>query len=281
MMKEKYLTIGEVAKYTNISIQTLRYYDQIDLFKPSYIDPKTNYRFYKDSQLYHLDLIKSLKHLGTSLEEIKRVQQQSPEQLLNFLEKQELIIAERVQKLKEVHQTLVKTKRQMNEQLSIQTFNEVYTKEEAEERILVIETTDLTPEYIPNSYYTSLKTAVENEGSIVPNRYGCIYRFKDYKNILDIQYDYVFTPLMTDRYIQLLSDNMDVQTKKSGMYICIAFIFDPKTYFERYQQLRDYVLKQNLTVHPEVYEIFMPKNYSPLKEDEFIVELKLRLAENL
>ena len=66
-MQEGYLTIGEVAKLTNVSIQTLRYYDQIDLFKPSYIDQNTNYRFYKDAQLYHLDLIKSLKHLVTSL----------------------------------------------------------------------------------------------------------------------------------------------------------------------------------------------------------------------
>ncbi len=279
-MRENYLTIGEVAKVANISIQTLRYYDQIDLFKPAYTDPQTSYRFYKDSQLYHLDLIKSLKHLGTSLEEIKRVQQQSPQHLLRFLEKQELLIEERVKKLKEVHQTLLKTKRQMHEQLAILTFNEVYFKEEEEERILMVETDNLTPEYIPNSYYTSLKTTVENEGSVIPNRYGCIFPFKQYTDILDIRYDYVFTPLMTDRYIQLLSENMDVQTKKAGTYVCIAFIFETNTYFERYEQLRHYILTHELNVYPDVYEIFMPTNYSPLKEDEFIVELKLRLREN-
>ena len=280
-MEERYLTIGEVAKLTNVSIQTLRYYDQIDLFKPSYTDPHTNYRFYKDAQLYHLDLIKSLKHLSISLEEIKNVQQQSPEQLLLFLEKQEQVIVERVNKLKEVHQTLLKTKRQMNEQLSIPTYNEIYQKKEEEERILMVQTENLTPEYIPNSYYTTLKMTVENEGSVIPSRYGCIYPFKHYEHILDIQYDYIFTPLMTDRYIQLHSDNLDVQVKKAGTYICIAFIFDPNTYFERYKQLRDYVISHALNVYPEVYEIFMPRNYSPFKEDEFIVELKLRLHENV
>lgn len=278
-MEEKLLTIGEVAKVANVSIQTLRYYDQIDLFKPAYIDTQTNYRFYKDSQLYHLDLIKSLKHLGSSLDEIKHVQQQSPEQLLQFLEKQELIIEDRVNKLKEVHQTLLKTKRQMNEQLAISTFNEVFFKNEVEERILMVETDNLTPVYIPNSYYTTLKITVENEGSIVPSRYGCIYSFKPYKDIYDIQYDYVFTPLMTDRYIQLHSKNMEVQTKKAGTYICIAFIFDENTYFARYEQLRQYILTHALDVYPDVYEIFMPTNYSPLKEDEFIVELKLRIRE--
>ncbi len=279
-MQKNYLTIGEVAKVANLSIQTLRYYDQIDLFKPAYTDSQTNYRFYKDSQLYHLDLIKSLKHLGTTLEEIKRVQQQSPEQLLQFLEKQELIIEERVKKLKEVHQTLLKTKRQMHEQLAISTLNEVYFKEEEEERILMVETDNLTPVYIPNSYYSTLKITVENEGSIVPSRYGCIYPFKQYKDILDICYDYVFTPLMTDRYIQLTSENLDVQTKKAGTYICIAFMFEPNAYFERYEQLRHYILTQKIDVYPDVYEIFMPTNYSPLKEDEYIVELKLRLRKH-
>ena len=65
------------------------------------------------------------------------MQQQSPEQLLQFLEKQELIIEERVKKLKEVQQTLLKTKRQMHEQLAISIFNEVFFKEEVEERILM------------------------------------------------------------------------------------------------------------------------------------------------
>ena len=132
-MKENYLSIGEVAKLANISIQTLRYYDQIDLFKPIYTDEKTNYRYYKDSQLYHLDLIKSLKHLGTSLEEIKLAQQKTPEELLQFLEKQEQIIEERVNKLKEVQQKLLKTKKQLAEQLAIPKYNEVFEQYEEEE----------------------------------------------------------------------------------------------------------------------------------------------------
>ncbi|UZM98234.1 MerR family DNA-binding transcriptional regulator [Lysinibacillus sp. MHQ-1] len=51
-MKEHYYTIGEVAKLSNLSVQTLRYYDQIDLFKPAYTDTYTNYRYYKDSQVF-------------------------------------------------------------------------------------------------------------------------------------------------------------------------------------------------------------------------------------
>lgn len=275
-MKEPYLSIGEVAKLANISIQTLRYYDQIDLFKPAYTDPVTNYRYYKDGQLYHLDLIKSLKYIGTSLDEIKNIKQQSSDKLLLFLQKQEQIIEERVNKLKEVQQFLMKTKKQLVEQLAIPTFNEVFIRNEEEERILKIATQNLTPEYIPNAYYSSLKAIIENEGGNIASRYGCIFPLKEYKSIHEIHYHSVFTPLITDRYIHNISDEMEVSIKHTGDYLCIAFIFNPENYFTHYIQLKSYIKAHNLSVHNEVYEIFMPTNYSSA-EDEFVVELKVRL----
>jgi len=39
-------TIGTFSKLTDISVKTLRYYHEIDLISPSYIDPETNYRYY-------------------------------------------------------------------------------------------------------------------------------------------------------------------------------------------------------------------------------------------
>lgn len=83
-MTEHYYTIGEVAKLANLSVQTLRYYDQIDLFKPAYTDSASNYRYYKDSQIFYLDIIKSLKYIGTSLEDIKKALMLTPEELLVF-----------------------------------------------------------------------------------------------------------------------------------------------------------------------------------------------------
>lgn len=66
------LRIGEFSKLTGVPIRTLRYYDEIDLFKPADIDLFTDYRYYKQEQAEDLELINKLKSVGFSLEEIKQ-----------------------------------------------------------------------------------------------------------------------------------------------------------------------------------------------------------------
>ena len=64
--------IGYFSKKTGLSIRTLRYYDEIDLFKPVEIDLFTNYRYYSEKQLEDLNIINDLKDCGFTLEEIKK-----------------------------------------------------------------------------------------------------------------------------------------------------------------------------------------------------------------
>lgn len=66
------LQIGEFSKLTGVPIRTLRYYDEIDLFKPADIDLFTNYRYYNEEQIEDLNLINKLKSVGFSLDEIKQ-----------------------------------------------------------------------------------------------------------------------------------------------------------------------------------------------------------------
>ncbi len=68
---ENMFSAGELAKFQNISKQTLLYYDKIKLFKPSYTDPETGYRYYSTEQLDYLDTILIMKKIGFSLNEIK------------------------------------------------------------------------------------------------------------------------------------------------------------------------------------------------------------------
>jgi DNA-binding transcriptional MerR regulator len=37
--------IGEFSKMTKTTVKTLRYYDEVDLLTPEFVDPFTSYRF--------------------------------------------------------------------------------------------------------------------------------------------------------------------------------------------------------------------------------------------
>ncbi len=69
--KKKYFKIGEIADLFDLNIRTLRYYDQIDLLKPSITDPDTGYRYYSTAQFEPLNTIRYLRDLGMSLEDIR------------------------------------------------------------------------------------------------------------------------------------------------------------------------------------------------------------------
>lgn len=65
------IKIGDFARLSQVSVVTLRYYDEMDLLKPVNVDDLTGYRFYSASQLPRLNRILALKDLGFSLEQIK------------------------------------------------------------------------------------------------------------------------------------------------------------------------------------------------------------------
>jgi len=65
--------IGDFSKLSQVSVKTLRYYDEIGLLRPSEIDRFTGYRYYTASQLSRLNRILLLKDLGLSLDQIGRL----------------------------------------------------------------------------------------------------------------------------------------------------------------------------------------------------------------
>ena len=67
------IKIGDFARLSQVSVPTLRHYDEIDLLKPIAVDNFTGYRYYSVSQLPRLNRILALKDLGFSLEKIDQV----------------------------------------------------------------------------------------------------------------------------------------------------------------------------------------------------------------
>ena len=69
---EGLLRIGEVARLFNLSVGTLRHYEQMGLLDPAYIDPASGYRYYGSRQLSTLNTISHLRVLDLPLAQIRK-----------------------------------------------------------------------------------------------------------------------------------------------------------------------------------------------------------------
>ncbi len=67
------LKIRDFARLAEVSMTTLRYYDEIGLLKPMRVDAETGYRFYTMDQLPYLHRILAFKELGLGLTQIVEI----------------------------------------------------------------------------------------------------------------------------------------------------------------------------------------------------------------
>ncbi len=71
MSKKTRLKIGEFSQLMQVTVKTLRHYEQKGLLLPDEVDEWTGYRYYSIDQMQKLQAIRDLQCLGFSLDEIK------------------------------------------------------------------------------------------------------------------------------------------------------------------------------------------------------------------
>ena len=65
--------IGEFAALTGLSKETLRYYAEVNLLEPAYMDPINKYRYYDDGSYFLALLLGKLRGFGFTIQEMKSV----------------------------------------------------------------------------------------------------------------------------------------------------------------------------------------------------------------
>jgi len=99
---EKLMTVGDVAKIAGVSVRTVQYYDQCNILKASSYR-EGGFRLYSNKDLVMLHQIKSLKHMGLTLNEIKKqlVSLDDPKIVLSIVGKQKEVIMKNIKSLQD------------------------------------------------------------------------------------------------------------------------------------------------------------------------------------
>lgn len=62
--------IGLFSKINKVTVKTLRYYDEVGILQPAFVDEENGYRYYTSDQLPALHRIIALRQIGFSIDEI-------------------------------------------------------------------------------------------------------------------------------------------------------------------------------------------------------------------
>ena len=101
---------GEFARLAGVSVRTIRFYDQKNILKPSYVND-TGARFYTEEDLAKLQQILLFKYLGFSLDDIKELAIDATDShfIINALNLQKKLVQDRIEQMQLVENAIEDT----------------------------------------------------------------------------------------------------------------------------------------------------------------------------
>lgn len=101
--RENLVSIGEMAKLFDLSVETLRYYEKIGLVLPEYVSEKSGYRYYGARQFEQLNSIRYLRKLNMPLEQISDfIHHREIETIEQQLHQQKQIVENQIEELEKI-----------------------------------------------------------------------------------------------------------------------------------------------------------------------------------
>lgn len=113
--------IGDFSKIVDIPVRTLRYYAEYGVLVPSEVDKFPGYKYYSEANIIECELIKLLKSLDFTLDEIIEYKDNIDEEIL---EKKKKEIEERMYLLKLKYDRLTYMQEELKSKNSYTRFSE-------------------------------------------------------------------------------------------------------------------------------------------------------------
>lgn len=268
------IIIGEMARMHGISAQTLRYYDRINLFNPSYTDPENGYRYYGIEQFAHLESILFLKGLGMPLQEIKEYfKNRDLKSMLNLmgnrLDRIDAEILNLEQKRKKIASLFSTIRNYQNHDV----LGRCHLQKMPERRILFFHFGggDIFSEH--ELGIKKLENALENVDDLYLNPFGTVIAKEKLKNKAYETFKGIAMVFDADT-----PERFGTQTLKAGQYACMAFVGTYKDVSRHCAQLVDWISEQKLEITGDgIVLVVTDKAYSDF-EYEYISEIQVPIC---
>ncbi|MBD5586499.1 MerR family transcriptional regulator [Clostridium botulinum] len=263
-------TIGEISKLFNINIRTLRYYDEIDLFKPIFIDKANSYRYYSTDQFEQLNTIKYLKALGMSLDTISyHLKKRSVDNIIELFEKQKKITEEKIKELELTKQKIQNRINQINYSRQYHNLDVVQEIRLQERRIVLLKEKIKSNNDLELSI-RHLENKANKNASIFNGKIGVSISIDKLKNKEFGEYDSIFLFTEGERYNKNL-----IKVLPEGTYASIRFTGTHKNSPIHYDELLKYIEEKGYTIIDDSIEITLIDFGLTTEKSEFVTEIQI------
>ncbi len=269
-MKHQFL-IGELAALFQISTDTLRYYDRIDLIKPDVVG-ENGYRYYSLRNFFKLSRILFLKDLDIPLEEVKGyMDDKNTEKLIKMLHQKQLDLDQKIQ-------SCLNLKMKIQQKLDL-----LESSKTASERIFLKQLPVRYALYMASANFresqeikTTLKTYSRylkfsswiTEGQIYTSVSEKQLQARDYQH-----FQYIFEI----PYVEM--EDLNAQTPltviKAATYACMLFIGPYSDIDRHYDRLLDWIEMNDYEICGHSIEMNIVDYDFSDSDDEFVSELQI------
>lgn len=266
------LSIGEMSKLFNINIKSLRYYDEIDLFKPIFIDKTNKYRYYSTEQFEQLNTIMYLKALGMSLSTIKfHLNKRSIDNITELLIQQKEITKKKIKELRAIEMKIDNRLNQINYARQYDKLDMIQEIEFNERSIVLLKQKIKSNEDLELSI-RNLENKAKKNASIFNGKVGVSISRENLKNRMFDEYDSIFSFTEGEKYSKSL-----IKVLPKGIYITVRFNGTHENSPKYYDKVLKYIEKKGYTIIDDSIEITLIDFGLTTEKSEFITEIQIMI----
>ncbi|QIK69518.1 MerR family transcriptional regulator [Erysipelothrix sp. HDW6C] len=268
-IKNDKITTGQFAKLANVPKHVLFYYDEIDLFKPEFVEDN-GYRYYAYHQYYAFIVITFLRDMGMPLAEIKDyLDNRSPDHLTSILTQRLDMIEENIQKLM-LSQNFI-THTLDNIKIAQQSPLDICQIKETHQELLII--SQESPTRNPKDYLSELTAFSVDNGITFVNYIGTMIHRDDVFAGNPRNHSFHYATVLGEM------DATNTITRPKGKYLTYLHHGDFDSIYKGYEAMVDYAKNHQLKLGDYFYENLLINEITVKTVDEFIVEISVQILE--
>lgn len=264
-----YYKIGEISKLYGIGADSLRYYEELGILKPR--RDENGYRLYNLKDIYKLNVIRDLRLLNFSMEQIKEyLDKQSLSNTLKLLHQEQELLEQKIQELAQRKEIIAQRITSLQSSMSIQP-GIISVKTIPKRRCVQLNqhiTRDEEMDFVIKKLHKKHESKIKDFGNL---SIGAFYSMEDWRRGIANVYQSVFF-ILDDP-----SSDCDF-TLPEGTYLSCFYQGSYQQNGQRIQEVLSYARKKGFALLGQPFELYKIDNRDTMEEQEFLTEIQVQVS---